>query len=132
MRELKFRAWDIELKHMIVDSPISMAGIMQKHIRKSVDPNGKLIGGQYVIMQFTGLVDANGEDIYEGDVVEYPDYYAADEEEFTNMGEIIYEDGYFGVTNRETNDEMLCDMELRVAGNIYQNPELLEVNEDES
>ncbi len=52
MREIKFRAWDSDEKYM---QPYK--GFVHKV------PNG------YVLMQYTGLLDKSGKEIYEGDVV---------------------------------------------------------------
>ena len=136
MREIKFRAWDTEQKHMIVDSKISMAGIMSKYIRKAYDPNGKLIGGQYVVMQFAEEKDIDGQDIYDGDIVVKP-----------NDNPISYPDGtvkydswfvefkYGGwrfistpISPTVSSPSFYSNAKyMKVIGNIHQNPELLEV-----
>ena len=139
MRELKFRAWDTELKHMIVDSPISMAGIMSKHIRKAYDPNGKLIGGQYVVMQFTELRDnkrtpeyPEGQEVYDGDICRGTKgqvYQIVWLRNHAKWGvKIIKTDSVLtrGLTfplQQYVNNDMTTNIE--VIGNIYENPELL-------
>ena len=80
------------------------------------------------IMQFTGLKDNNGKEIYEGDIVKHPD---ADEPE--DLGwEIIFENYAFrgkmvriiaGEGELTEFDNYFADCE--VIGNIYENPELL-------
>lgn len=59
MREIKFRAWDGELMHN------------WNHV-KEWESLGHLIETQseFQFMQFTGLQDKNGTDIYDGDVCE--------------------------------------------------------------
>ncbi len=52
MREIKFRAWS------------NTAKVMHPEWKKLDDENG-----EYILMQYTGLKDKNGKEIYEGDVL---------------------------------------------------------------
>ena len=77
-----------------------------------------------VVMQFTGLHDKNGKDIYEGDILKY---------KFSVLGgmdEVIFTDGMFRLKDdyipeagfrTVSNVENYCE----VIGNIHDNPELL-------
>ena len=122
MREIKFRAWDKELKVMY-----KVFGIDVNHVipfRKGV-PIGPT-REQTVLMQYTGIKDVKGKGIYEGDIVLYNDntgytgvvYY--DEAETSYMIKPIGEGEYevLGLT---------CN--VTVIGNIFKNTELLEVAE---
>lgn len=89
------------------------------------------------IGQYTGLTDKNGKKIFEGDIVTYDDaeadYEGYHDNVFLNCGEVgisAWDGIYF--TNRQTvemsdlyESETMVDCEI--IGNIYDNPELLEV-----
>lgn len=89
--------------------------------------------GQVVRVEFTGLLDANGVEIYEGDLVSIHDY---DDGEFLMSGVVKFgvrgypafdvfnkkNDTYTDEYNTFTNDD---NLRLTVFGNIYQNKDAL-------
>lgn len=63
MREIKFRGWDGEAKRMWSWDEL-----------RNTHPLGCLYShrdGSWEVMQFTGIVDSKGIDVYEGDIVQY-------------------------------------------------------------
>jgi hypothetical protein len=72
-------------------------------------------GEQIVLMQYTGLKDKNGVEIYEGDILKAPYFQTAAVE--------YMESGFWCKQGKHNMLPNLTDAE--VIGNIYENPELL-------
>lgn len=105
MREIKFRAWDKYDKKMIYDVTYD------KESTQGVRP--------WVFMQFTGLTDVNGKEIYEGDIMGYDDKRRRKVRKIVKYEHRDCEE-YGDFIGFEVFDDMV------VIGNIYENPELLE------
>lgn len=127
MREIKFRAWDIDLKEMIYGEDLIKMCIM-------ISPaNGNLINykepwvylkDKYILMQYTGLKDKNGKEVYEGDIFEI-NYFNLDKEEVYTKGEVFFEKGAF--VCKGIKGIHFSNGNIEVIGNIYENKDLLEV-----
>ena len=131
----KFRAWDSSKKEMFKDT----FAITESGQVVVVDQSSVLTSPDYifvdnlVIMQSTGLYDKNGKEIFEGDIVQFEDYYIESDLPYINMGIVEWSQGQFTITNRASVEmEDLLDgefLDLTIIGNIYENKELLEVTE---
>lgn len=115
-REIKFRIWNDYDKKMIYWNELlknKLANIF------TIPSYNKWL------MQYTGLHDKNGKEIYEGDIVQG---LFADQEEPEIKGQVVYSDGQASyIVIASNNDEWGLGYldNLEVIGNIYDNPELL-------
>ena len=116
MRDIKFRAWDKEEQEMLDWDKFFNLDIAQVFESK----------GSWGIypMQYTGLKDKNGVEIYEWDVVE------ADIEGILSC-EVVFRNGRFTMRSIEDGDReylWILNEKCKVIGNRFENPELLEGN----
>ena len=126
-REIKFRIWDIENKEMLKVQELDFESTFYGG-RIAIRPdqyNDYFDTEDMILMQYTGIDDKNGKEIYEGDIVvdkedEVMGEITWNEEEASFYFSILYENGTY-------EEEKLNDWAsvLEVIGNIYDNPELL-------
>ena len=128
MREIKFRAWNKEKKIMVYKNEDGSSCFWDGVIASSVELintelNSEINQSEYEFMQYTGLKDKNGVEIYEGDILEY--MAIADDKQ---TDKVIFDRGTFVVDYSEDYKQPVNEINhcAKVIGNIYDNPELIE------
>lgn len=119
MREIKFRGWDGQKMFPAED------------LSRAPEYRTWLGYADCTLLQFTGLTDKNGKEIYEGDIVS-----VLDGEEITGTYEVEYcgandypafdFKGWEGETNGLS--EGIGAFEVEVIGNVYESPDRLKTN----
>ena len=124
-REIKFRIWDIENKEMLKVQELDFEPTFYGG-RIAIRPdqyNDYFDTEDMILMQYTGLNDKNGKEIYEGDIVGYNKIKWIVKWNKHRMGFSLYP------TTKQLYDEMPINVEnelgFKILGNIYDNPELL-------
>ena len=123
MREIKFKLWHKGFKKFFTTNYSDQISMMPDG---NIFWMGECETDNFTLLQYTGLKDINGKDIYEGDLLQHPN---------GTIAEIKYSDdlaAFVAVYTQNGNTEMdFLDKEIvnecEIVGNIYENPELLEV-----
>lgn len=165
MRTIKFRAWDDGKKEWLCGYEMPnlggfsligetvLLGEWSRVIDQFVFERDGHKSDELKIMQYTGLKDKNGKEIYEGDIIWHEfSHKKGQKREAREDGhkfQIIYENNWGSFIADEivkqgefqelwhlaqdakwTDDERILMTEFEIIGNIYENPELLETNKD--
>ena len=122
-RLFKFRGWGMKIKWM--SKPFSFGQALNFH--NQIIRN---LQSDDIVMQFTGLIDKNGIEIYEGDIVTYRRSIGNWTGEFmTTTHKIIFTEEVNAFVMEYGNSYIKLrkhwGYEYEVLGNLYENPELL-------
>lgn len=129
----KFRAWDKETK--------SMNGMAEIYRNRNQEIELHARDESITLMQWTGLIDTNGKEIFEGDILKVTDGYSWLEVEYSWLEVVSFNEhkGMFVSKEIHKNTDILESplwnlfitdlLQIEIIGNIYENPELLEVKQ---
>lgn len=116
-KEIKFRVWG-KKENSFIENCLIGGGLVFRAILPMVIP---VLKEDVEVQQFTGLLDVNGKEIYEGDIVAAPlisqDASMQDAQIVPTILKLL------NFVDDISNAEFYSDME--VVGNIFENPELL-------
>lgn len=123
MRELKFRAWDTKARRMF--APFEL--------KQKLNQRLGTFPVSTILLQYTGLKDKRGQEIYEGDIVHTED---------SNFEVCFLENCWylrrkfdggvsFGRLNETWIEAVTKNLPYEVIGNIWESPELLKNDQDE-
>jgi len=134
MKTIKFRAWNNEIMHTVAElmwaegglkfyGPGTGEGIIKANPKYDWKENT-------ILMQFTGLQDKNGKDIYEGDIVKIYGSIAEDDPVYGNYEpehEVYFDDELCEFGLRQSNElfHRQFSNEFEVIGNIHEHSHLL-------
>lgn len=123
-REIKFRAWDYDV-------------IQEKYVIRNFESIKNNCGAYFfepqkyqpnphILMQFTGMKDTKGNDIYEGDILQWTSSNPFSKGEAKKV-QVKYVQARFwcqGTIGVYLGELLYCE-KCEIVGNIYENPELL-------
>lgn len=147
MREIKFRVWDKRTNQMSLVANISFGDdgssrtITAELAPKGQYYNGIVHGESGILMQFTGLLDRNGREIYEGDIIKASLYGRPDAARGSCVYSVVFSECEGMWVLKDERDIIMCpalypctgsriDQQLEVIGNIYEHPHLLQEASD--
>lgn len=122
----KFRVWDEDAQEMVYGVGLTPGGIPY------AIPNYAEASDQFDYypscheMQFTGLRDSKGAEIYEGDVVQGAPRYQREDEIILIEQKVSFLKGCYMFGNWNAHEYFNKHQHIEVVGNIYEDPDLLE------
>lgn len=129
-REIKFRAWitdhHTKKSFMFYQKDQYLQSFLQRCVFNSSDGREHEKYGNYQLLQFTGLKDKNGREIYEGDIIKYAlDNMEPETGQTEYIEEVTFSDGMFCLENY-TPVSIVNDWPCEIVGNVFETPELIE------
>ena len=117
---IRFRAWDTQRQMMLIPAMPTLNAVCPTAGVITWGPGCFAADGEnYIFMQFTGLCDRHGTELYEGDLCAHSKYH--------DTYEVFWSDAGFSVRSKTHTCLLssLCQQYLEILGNIYANPELV-------
>ncbi len=143
MREIKFRGKRIHdnewmYGNLIVDNignkyivPFEFFESDGHHLMYVDDTDLPVFIDENTIGQYTGLKDCTGRKIYEGDIAQWKEYDICSGAGRTYRGRVEFHNGLFRIGSFLLYN-LVSKRGFKIIGNIYENPELLEENNENS
>ena len=137
MREIKFRAWNQKQKEMIYSHRGNYMIELDCKCLQFIDVTAKYCNPipEAILLQFTGLKDKNGKEIYEGDIVKITGHYEHDTFVENTVGYIEFFEGMWIISK---DGEYVDDLHSNVIndrvekiGNKFENTELISQDKTE-
>ena len=126
MREITFRAYDTEDNRMHYSNDKEVIFTIENlGVSLYLDDGTEIV--YFKLMQYTGIKDMNGKEIYEGDIVKCINNY----NNIVFTGVVDFNDCSFRIKEDGITHYCWMDYSIEVLGNIYENPELLEGEKNE-
>lgn len=137
MREIKFRAWHKKKKILSSISELYVDGVYFDNFYKrgGTRGNSDVKYNDIILMQYTGLFDKNGVEIYEGDILKYTSPVNVDKVHPLHVVNWSIEQAKFIMDRTEGKDRSSNSVGLKnilknrerweITGNIYSNPDLI-------
>lgn len=132
-REIKFRVWDPVSNEMLgfYKGCFTLAdianGCMPDGFFEDSGNGGQCLRDDLVWLQYTGLKDKNGKEIYEGNIVKLRGDGMYSRSDGIGTWEVVFNEGaFYGAANNGVSTiAARAFPRIEVIGNIYENPELL-------
>jgi len=131
MREIKFRAWSKEFNTMKTQHGIPLISLSGQMYNEGLN-----ITDRFILMQYTGIKDKNGKEIYEGDIIHYGYYENIDK----NGLELLDRPMNFKVWWEQSSCSWCANGRLvglngvypfEIIGNIHENKSLIKVTDNQ-
>lgn len=125
LRERKYRFWDLKEKRMLYPEETACLFLDQNgkvnHCQVIIDDLSET--DRFIPMDWLGITDRNGKDVYEADFVK-----VNCGEDYSDIGFVEWYHGGFELPGFVPPDSIPASDALEVIGNYFENPELLKEN----